>query len=372
MSGIPEDPLYPEVSQASVLSLVSFIGNAEGCKVGRQFPDVAVQQFVLFGGQRFPGGHVFGQVVDPAGELRDVGTEDVDAVIGRRVASDDILGQRLAGGCAAGAAVQAGEHGGQLLYIDEIENYPGTEKTSGYALAESFEKQAVEFGVRIEYWEAKSIEKDGDIFRVKTSGEDVTAKAVIYAAGARHRHLGCSGEEEYQGKGVSYCATCDGPFFKGKKIAVVGGGDTALTDALYLSKLGSEVILIHRRNEFRGQKVLQDRIKERPNVRFELGKIVEAINGDGKNVKSLTLSDGSEIEADAVFIFVGIIPNSEILEGFAELDHGFVKTDGNMRTSVPGLFACGDVRTTPFRQVATAAGDGAIAAHSADEYIQSL
>ena len=171
---------------------------------------------------------------------------------------------------------------------------------------------------------------------------------------------------------MSYCATCDGPFFKGKKIAVVGGGDTALTDAIYLSKLGSEVILIHRRNEFRGQKVLQDRIKERPNVRFELGKTVEAINGDGKNVKSLTLSDGSEIEADAVFIFVGIIPNSEILEGFAELDHGFVKTDGNMRTLVPGLFACGDVRTTPFRQVATAAGDGAIAAHSADEYIQSL
>ena len=292
-----------------------------------------------------------------------------------------IIGCGPSGLSAAGYAARAGYDvlaidslapGGQLLYIDEIENYPGTEKTSGYALAESFEKQAVEFGVRIEYWEAKSIEKEGDIFRVKTSGEDVTAKAVIYATGARHRHLGCSGEEEYQGKGVSYCATCDGPFFKGKKIAVVGGGDTALTDAIYLSKLGSEVILIHRRNEFRGQKVLQDRIKERPNVRFELGKTVEAINGDGKNVKSLTLSDGSEIEADAVFIFVGIIPNSEILEGFAELDHGFVKTDGNMRTSVPGLFACGDVRTTPFRQVATAAGDGAIAAHSADEYIQSL
>ena len=292
-----------------------------------------------------------------------------------------VIGAGPAGLSAAGYAARAGYSvvaidslapGGQLLYIDEIENYPGYRSTSGYALAESFEKQAEDFGVRIEYLEALSIEKNGNGFTIRTSGEDIKAKAVIFASGARHRHLGCKGEEEYQGKGVSYCATCDGPFFKGKRIAVVGGGDTALTDAIYLSKLGSEIILIHRRNEFRAQKVLQDRIRARENVRFELGKTVEAINGDGKRVTSITLSDGSEIAADAIFIFVGIIPNSEILEGFADLDHGFVITDDKMRTSVPGLFAAGDVRTTPFRQVVTATGEGAIAALSADEYIQTL
>ena len=195
---------------------------------------------------------------------------------------------------------------------------------------------------------------------------------MIFASGARHRHLGCPGEEEYQGKGVSYCATCDGPFFKGKRIAVVGGGDTALTDALYLSKLGSEVHIIHRRNEFRGQKVLQDRVMAKDNIHLQLGKTVERINGDDKGVTSVLLSDGTELPVDAVFIFVGIIPNSELLEGFAELEKGFVVTDNAMETSVPGLFAAGDVRTTPFRQVVTAAGDGASSAHSADEYIQNL
>lgn len=292
-----------------------------------------------------------------------------------------VIGAGPAGLSAAGYAARAGYEtvaidslapGGQLLYIDEIENYPGAASTSGYALAESFERQAVSFGVKIEFWGAESIAKDGNTFIVKTSEEEIRAKAVIFAAGARHRHLGCPGEEEYQGKGVSYCATCDGPFFKGRKIAVVGGGDTALTDALYLSKLGSEVHIIHRRNEFRGQKVLQDRVMAKENIFLHLGQNVTSINGDGKGVTSVTLSDGSELEVNAAFIFIGIIPNSELLENFAELDHGFVVTDDHMRTSVPGLFAAGDVRTTPFRQVVTAAGDGAAAAHSADEYIQNL
>ena len=292
-----------------------------------------------------------------------------------------VIGCGPAGLTAAGYAARAGYSviaidslapGGQLLYIDEIENYPGTGKTSGYALAESFEKEAVSFGTRIEFWGAESIRKDGNLFHVGTTGEEITAKAAIFAAGASHSHLGCPGEEEYQGKGVSYCATCDGPFFKGKTIAVVGGGDTALTDAIYLSKLVKEVIVIHRRNEFRAQKVLQDRLRAQENVSLELGKTVKSINGSGSNVTSITLSDGSEKKVDAVFIFVGIVPNSGLLDGFAELERGFVVTDGHMRTSVPGLFAAGDVRTTPFRQVVTAAGDGAAAAHSADEYIQNL
>lgn len=293
-----------------------------------------------------------------------------------------VIGCGAAGLSAAGYGARAGRSviaidalapGGQLLYIDEIENYPGTASSSGYALAESFEKQAVSFGASIEYLKAESIQKADGLFIVGTQNGDIRAKAVIYAAGADHRHLGCPGEEEYQGKGVSYCATCDGPFFKGRKIAVVGGGDTALTEALYLSRLGSEIHLIHRRNEFRGQKTLQDRVTAKDNIHLHLGLNVERICGNGSGVTSVHLTDGTDLMVDAVFIFVGIVPNSGVLSGFAELDEGgFVCAGDDMKTSVPGLFAAGDVRTTPFRQVVTAASDGAIAAHAADEYIRSM
>lgn len=263
--------------------------------------------------------------------------------------------------------------GGQLLYIDEIENYPGQEKTSGYALAECLEKQAVSFGVTIEFSEVTSIEKKGEgAFTAHTSSEDINAKAIIWAAGARHRELGCEGEKEYQGKGVSYCATCDGPFFRGEDVVVVGGGDTALTDALYLAKICSKVTIVHRREEFRAQKVLQDRVRAKENIALELGKNVRSVNGDGKKVTSVTLTDGTEIPSSALFVFVGVIPNTEAVKDIVNLEDGFIKADEAMRTSLPGFFASGDVRTTPFRQVVTAAGDGAVAAHSADHYIQNL
>ena len=292
-----------------------------------------------------------------------------------------VIGAGAAGLSAAGYAARAGYStlaldaaapGGQLLFIDTIENYPGRESISGFALAEEMEKQALSFGVEIEYSEVSSVSKKDDGFTVTTADGEIKSKAVILAMGAKHRHLDVPGESEYEGRGVSYCATCDGPFFKGKVVTVVGGGDTALTDAVYLSKLCSKVYLVHRRNEFRAQKVLQDRVRAKDNIFLHLSLNVERINGDDKGVKSVTLTDGSELDVDAVFIFVGIIPNSSVLEGFADLDHGFVVTDSHMRTSVPGLFAAGDVRTTPFRQVVTAAGDGAAAAHAADEYIQNL
>ncbi len=291
-----------------------------------------------------------------------------------------IIGGGPAGLSAAGysarlgyrtAVIDALAPGGQLLYIEQIENYPGTKTQSGFELAEKLESQAVSFGAEVLLCEALSVRKEGDGFLTETNEGAITSKAVIFAAGAHHRHLGCKGEDEYQGKGVSYCATCDGPFFRGGKVAVVGGGDTALTDALYLSKICSEVTIIHRRTEFRGQRMLQDRVKAKENIRLELGRQVSSINGDGKKVTSITLDNGTEIEADGVFIFVGIEPNSSILEG-VEKENGFIKTDGNMRTSIPGLFAAGDVRATPFRQVVTAASDGAVAAHSADEHISSL
>ena len=260
--------------------------------------------------------------------------------------------------------------GGQLLYIDEIENYPGLGKTSGYILSEAMENQCKEFGVEIEYDEVTSIEKKGTKFFVKTSYSEIEAKAVILATGASHRHIGAKGEEEYGGKGVSYCATCDGPFFRGQKVLVVGGGDTALTDAIYLSKIASEVVIIHRRDSFRAQKALQEKIKAIPNISTVMGKNIVEIKGNGAKVESVILDDGSEIKTNGIFVFVGTLPNSKIVEGLVDTKNGFVVTDEKMNTSLPGLFAVGDVRNTSFRQVVTATGDGAKAAHSADEYIQ--
>lgn len=291
-----------------------------------------------------------------------------------------IIGAGPAGLSAAAYSARAGlstivtdalAPGGQLMYIDEIENYPGKESTSGYALAESFEKQAASFGAEIEYNEVTSVRKEGNTFISTTSDGEVESKAVIYAAGASHRHLGCPGEEELQGRGVSYCATCDGPFFRGRRVVVAGGGDTALTEALYLSKICSEVHIVHRRNAFRGQKALQDRVRAKDNIILHMSNNVVAVKGD-KAVTAVTLEDGSELETSAVFIFVGLVPNSEVVKDLVETEGGFIVTDGKMQTSLPGLYAAGDVRATPFRQVTTAAADGAIAAHQADEYIQSL
>ena len=294
-----------------------------------------------------------------------------------------VIGAGPAGLSAASYAARAGysvtaidqlSPGGQLLLIDEIENYPGLPLTKGYKLAEDMEDQAVLFGAKVEYTALSAIRKEGEgRFIALTDSGEIEAKAVIIATGADHRHLGVKGEEENQGKGVSYCATCDGPFFKGKDVVVVGGGDTALTDAIYLSKIARSVTVVHRRNEFRAQKALQDRLSSCANIRTKLSCNVVEILSDGKKVVGAKLDTGETLNADAVFVFVGIVPNSSLFSGFVDLDkNGFIITNGRMETSLEGVFAAGDVRTTPFRQVATAAADGAIAAHSADEYISNL
>lgn len=294
-----------------------------------------------------------------------------------------VIGSGPAGLSAASYAARAGysvtaidqlSPGGQLLLIDEIENYPGLPLTKGYKLAEDMENQAVLFGAEVEYTALSAIRKEEEgRFIASTDSGEIEAKAVIIATGADHRHLGVKGEEENQGKGVSYCATCDGPFFKGKDVVVVGGGDTALTDAIYLSKIAKSVTVVHRRNEFRAQKALQDRLASCANIRTKLSCNVVEILSDGKKVVGVKLDTGETLDADAVFIFVGIVPNSSLFRGFVDLDkNGFIITNDRMETSLEGVFAAGDVRTTPFRQVATAAADGAIAAHSADEYISNL
>lgn len=260
--------------------------------------------------------------------------------------------------------------GGQMLTIDEIENYPGERLISGFELSDKMESQARDFGVDIAYLEAKSIKKENGLFRVETDGDEIEAKAVIVATGAEHRKLGAEGEIEYTGKGVSYCATCDGPFFKNKDVIVVGGGDTALTEALYLSKICSTVTLIHRRNEFRAQKALIDKLNSRPNIKKEMPNTIKKICGENNKVTKVLLSDSKELKADGVFVFVGITPNSKLVENLVSLDEsGFIIVDSHKETSLKGLFAAGDVTATPFRQVVTAASDGALAAHSADQYI---
>ncbi len=262
--------------------------------------------------------------------------------------------------------------GGQLMYIYELENYPGFDSISGYELSAKLEKQCAKAGTEVEFVEVQSISKKDGLFIIKTDGEEYTSKAVIIATGAKHRLLNVKGEEEYTGHGVSYCATCDGPFFKGKRAVVVGGGDTALTDALYLSRILKEVTIIHRRDEFRAQKVLQNRVREKENINIILSDNVTEIIGDGDKVTSVRLKSGRTIDTDSVFIFVGMDANSELFKDLCTLQNGYILTDDKMATTTPGLFAAGDVRTTNLRQVVTASADGALAAQSASEYILNI
>ena len=280
--------------------------------------------------------------------------------------------------------------GGQALLIDVLENYPGIAPgKTGFDFGEDLRRQAEGFGAKFLSDGAQALAKDGGVFTVTLgNGETRKARAVILASGAKHRTLDVPGEKEFYGRGVSYCATCDGPFFKNKKIFVVGGGDAACDEAMFLSRLTNQVILIHRREKFRAQKALAERTLQNPNIKVRFNTVIKEIKGtqgQGGRVASVVLEsllpNGNEVSeegADAVFIFTGTVPQTSLVAGVsgslkAEMDEiGYVITDQNMASSVPGLFAAGDVRATPFRQVITAAADGAVAAHSAVAYIDSL
>jgi len=299
-----------------------------------------------------------------------------------------IVGSGVAGMSAAQYAARAARSvtklasiapGGQTMYIDMIENYPGFDQPiSGYEMGMKFHAQAEAFGAKLVYATVTKLSKEGDTFLAETAdGETYQAKAVIFATGAKHRHLGVEGEEKYNGKGVSYCGTCDGPFFKGKKILVVGGGDTALTDALYLSKLSEHITIVHRKERFRAQDNLVAQVSRNKNIELVMQHTVSLIKGDGNKVTSVVLKDLAndveyEREFDAVFIFVGMLPQTEMLDKSVLDESGYVITNERMETKLAGLYAAGDVRTTVFRQLVTAASDGAIAAHCASEYIDEL
>jgi thioredoxin reductase (NADPH) len=271
--------------------------------------------------------------------------------------------------------------GGQALVIDVLENYPGNvEQKSGYEFALALHRQAESFGASFLTGSVTSIKKDGNFFASLADGKTLAASAVILATGSKPRLLGIPGEKEFAGKGVSYCATCDGNFFKGKKMFVVGGGDAACDEARYLSRLTDKIVLIHRRDSFRAQKALAERTMNNPNIEIRFNTVINEIKG-GQKVKSVILAETTsgkiyEEETDAVFIFTGSVPQSSLVTDGglkAELDEsGYIVTNQKMATNIAGLFAAGDIRSGAFRQVVTAAADGAMAAHSAAEYIDEI
>jgi thioredoxin reductase (NADPH) len=267
--------------------------------------------------------------------------------------------------------------GGQILITDWIENYPGfPEGISGYDLSEKMKIQAESLGLKIESAEVHSLNLSGQAKEIILKDRTLTAKSLIIAAGASPRKLGI-GEEKFFGKGVSFCATCDGPFFKGKTVVAVGGGDTAVQESIFLTKFAKKVYLVHRRNELRAAKILQERALKNEKIEFVWDSVVTGVEGffglEGVKVKNLKTEEETTISANGCFIWVGILPNTSFLNDSVKTDEfGFILSDAKMQTSVPGVFAAGDVRDTPLRQIATAVGDAAIAAVSAEHYIENL
>ena len=269
--------------------------------------------------------------------------------------------------------------GGQIATTDAVENYPGfPDGVNGFDLAQNMLRQAEKFGAAVEYAEIDKLERAEDGSFVLTSGSDrFRAKAVIVAAGADYNKLGVPGENEFVGRGVSYCATCDAAFFIGKDVIVVGGGDSALDEALFTTRYVNSVAIVHRRDELRAGAILQERARAEPKISFIWDTVVERIEGsDG--VESVTLKNVKTGETTvrptaAVFVFIGQVPDSHLLKGLVELDRGgHAIVDLEMRTSVPGLFVAGDVRTKAARQLISAAGDGATAAIAAEHYLTAL
>ncbi|MCG8688614.1 MAG: thioredoxin-disulfide reductase [Desulfobacterales bacterium] len=267
--------------------------------------------------------------------------------------------------------------GGQIIVTDWIENYPGfPEGISGFDLAEKMKKQALDLGLKIETAEVHGLNLEGDRKEVLLKDSSIKAKALIIASGASPKKLGI-GEDKYMGKGISFCATCDAPFFRDKTVVAIGGGDTAIQEAIFLTKFVKKVYLVHRRDELRAAKILQERAFTNDKIEFVWDTIATGVDGffgiEGVNVKNVKTNEESVIKADGCFIWVGILPNTEFIKGTVETDEGgFIIANAKMQTNVPGVYVAGDVRDTPLRQVSTAVGDGAIAAVSAEHYIENL
>ncbi|WP_040534541.1 thioredoxin-disulfide reductase [Schleiferilactobacillus shenzhenensis] len=271
-----------------------------------------------------------------------------------------------------------GIYGGQMNNTAAIENYPGFTDVLGPELGEKMYATAEQAGVEYAYGEVTSIEDHGTTKLIHTDEDDYEAKAVVLATGAEHRKVGVPGEEEYSGRGVSYCAVCDGAFFKGQPLAVIGGGDSAVEEGIYLAQLSPDVYVLHRRDQLRAQKVLQNRAFANDHMHFVWNTQLQSIDGDGKKVTGVTYKDkvtGEEkqIPVAGVFIYVGIKPMTDAFKNLPILDdQGWIITDDHMRTKVPGVFAVGDARQKDLRQITTAVGEGGLAGQQVYHYIQEM
>lgn len=272
--------------------------------------------------------------------------------------------------------IERAKYGGQATTTDELENYPGSiEDCTGSTLSERMRKQAEEFGTEFAKDEIVEVELSGDIKVVKGRKETYQAKTIIVATGATPRLSGFKNELELRGKGVSYCATCDADFFTDLDIAVIGGGDSAITEAIYLTKFAEHVTVIHRRDALRAAKSLQEKAFANPKIDFIWNSTVEEALGDeileGLVLKNRETGETSELKVDGCFVFVGYDPISKLFEGQIEMENQYIVTDDDMKTNIPGVFAAGDIRKKLLRQVITAAADGAIAATAAEHYIEN-
>jgi thioredoxin reductase (NADPH) len=273
---------------------------------------------------------------------------------------------------------RAGMGGGQLMNTELIEDYPAIKSITGSEMATAFEEQIREFGVEVTWGEVTGFEARGNRRVVKTDdGTEYVAKAIIVSTGGLPRKLGIPGEQEFAGRGVSYCAICDGAFFKNQILAVIGGGDSAVEEATFLTRFGEKVYIIHRRDEWRAQKLLQDRALANPKIVPVWNSVVEEIGGESKvewlRVRNVQTGEESRLEAGGAFIYVGFMPNSQVFGAdFAKDDQGFIITDDKMETHIPGLYVAGDVRSQYVRQISNAVGDATTAAVAATRYIEEL
>lgn len=277
--------------------------------------------------------------------------------------------------------IEKAKDGGQIAITDEIENYPGqiVEGESGPSLIARMTAQAEKFGAERASDTINKVEIDGPIKTLYGTKDTYKCKCLIVATGAFPRPIGCKREGEFMGKGVSFCATCDANFFEGFEVYVVGGGDSAVEEAMYLTKFARKVTIIHRRNELRAAKSIQEKAFKNPKLHFMWDTVVEELHGDGllsgMTVKNVKTGELTRIDADpddgmfGLFGFIGYNPRSELFQGMLDMENGYIKTDANMHTNIPGVFAAGDIRVKSLRQVVTAAADGAIAAQQAEKYI---
>lgn len=274
--------------------------------------------------------------------------------------------------------IERGVPGGQMVNTNEVENYPGFASILGPDLSNKMFEHAKKFGAEYAFGDVKRL-IDGDEYKtIVTGNKEYKARAVIIATGAEHKKLGIPGEEEYSGRGVSYCAVCDGAFFKDRELVVVGGGDSAVEEGIFLTRFAKKVTIVHRRDQLRAQKILQERAFANEKIDFIWSHTVKEIHGKDGKVNSVTLvstKDGTEREfkTDGVFIYIGLVPLTKPFEHLGITnDDGWIITDEEMRTKIPGIFAAGDVRAKSLRQIVTATGDGSIAAQSAQEYVEEL